>query len=349
MVLRERCAKFVVLNVVAVLLVAQASLITSANAKVDCGPVVNKGNDLARSVAIGTSPAGTGAFSLGSGLAAVASKVTPIIAKVQAHAGPNTFVPLLESGELEFGIVNILDAHMAMTGTGTYKKAYPSLRVLTGGVFPFTGGIMVRDKSDIRQVSDLKGKRLAWDFGGHAVIQALLNAALETGGIKPADITQVRLTTSNDGIRGVADGKVDATYASLGTALNEEANAQEPVRFLNIPNSEANNKILGRLGASVVKADPATGIRGDTHIVGYPLHLLTTTKVNERTVAAVLKAWWDNHAELLTIHPLFKQFTKDVQAIANFTIPYHSGAVRFYRDVGVWTAKHDARTKEICG
>ena len=84
--------------------------------------MVNKGNDLARSVAIGTSPAGTGAFSLGSGLAAVASKVTPIIAKVQAHAGPNTFVPLLESGELEFGIVNILDAHMAMTGTGTYKK-----------------------------------------------------------------------------------------------------------------------------------------------------------------------------------------------------------------------------------
>ena len=45
---------------------------------------------------------------------------------------------------------------MAMTGTGTYKKAYPSLRVLTGGVFPFTGGIMVRDKSDIRQIAILR-------------------------------------------------------------------------------------------------------------------------------------------------------------------------------------------------
>jgi len=157
------------------------------------------------------------------------------------------------------------------------------------------------------------------------------------------------VTTSNDGIRGVAEGKVDATYASLGTGTNEEANAMEPVRFLNIPNTEANNKILGKLGSSVVKADAATGIRGETHIVGYPLHLLTSTKVNERTVQAVLKAWWDNQAELLTIHPLFKQFTKDVQAITNFTIPYHPGAVKFYKEVGLWSAKHDARTKEICG
>jgi len=344
---KERSRKYLALSVAELLLVAYS--IGNASAKVDCGPVVNKGNEIARSVAIGTSPAGTGAFSLGSGLAAVASKATPIIAKVQPYAGPNTFVPLLESGELEFGIINILDAYMAMTGTGTYKKAYPSLRVLTGGVFPFTGGIMVRDKSDIRQVSDLKGKRLAWDFGGHAVIQALLNAALETGGIKPTDITQVRLTTSNDGIRGVAEGKVDATYASLGTGTNEEANAMEPVRFLSIPNSEANGKILAKLGASVVKAEAATGVRGDTNIIGYPLHLLTSTKVNERTVAVVLKAWWDNHAELQTIHPLFKQFTKDVQAISNFTIPYHPGAVKFYKEVGVWGAKQDARTKEICG
>ena len=333
---------------IAVLLVCTQVSLPAAFAKIDCSPVANKSNDLARSVAIGTSPAGTGAFSLGSGLAAVASKATPIIAKVQPYAGPNTFVPLLESGELEFGIINILDAHMAMTGTGTYKRTFPSLRVLTGGVFPFTTSIMVRDKSDIRQVSDLKGKRLAWDFGGHAVVQALFNAALETGGIKGSDVSQVRVTTSNDGIRGVAEGKVDATYASLGTGQNEEANAQEPIRFLSIPNTEANNKILGRLGASVVKAEPMTGIRGETFIVGYPLHILTSTKVNERTAMAVLKAWWDNHAELQTIHPLFKQFTKDVQAITNFTIPYHSGAVKFYKEAGVWGAKHDARMKEIC-
>jgi TRAP-type uncharacterized transport system substrate-binding protein len=66
-------------------------------------------------------------------------------------------------------------------------------------------------------------------------------------------------------------------------------------------------------------------------------------------VSTVLKAWWDNLPELQTIHPQFKKWTKDVQAITNFTIPYHSGAVKFYKEAGVWTEKHDLRAKEICG
>ena len=243
MVLRECCAKFVVLNVVVFLLVAQASLITTANAKVDCGPVVNKGNDFARSVAIGTSPAGTGAFPLGSGLPRWRARSHRSSPRYRRTPAP---IPSCRCSKrrTRIGIVNILDAHMAMTGTGTYKKAYPSLRVLTGGVFPFTGGIMVRDKSDIRQVSDLKGKRLAWDFGGHAVIEALLNAALETGGIKPADITQVRLTTSNDGIRGVADGKVDATYASSGPRLTRRPTLKSRCAFSTFPTVRRTIKYL---------------------------------------------------------------------------------------------------------
>ena len=80
-------------------------------------------------------------------------------------------MPLLDNGELEFGIINILDSHMAATRTGNYKGAYPTIRAVSGGVFPFTGSIMVRDKSEIKQPSDLKGKRMAWDFGGHAMTQ----------------------------------------------------------------------------------------------------------------------------------------------------------------------------------
>ena len=31
-----------------------------------------------------------------------------------------------------------------------------------------------------------------------------------------------------------------------------------------------------------------------------------------------MKAWWDNLGELQTIHPQFKKWTKDVQAITNY-------------------------------
>ena len=317
-------------------------------AKVDCGRVTNTSSDLPRTVAIASNLAGTGAHALASGLAAVASRATTIAAKVQPYNGPNAWMPLLESGEVEFGIINILDSYMASTGTGNYKKAYPMIRIVSGGVFPFTGSLMVRDKSEIKRPSDLKGKRMAWDFGGHAITQTWQNAAMEVSGLKPSDVVQVRFSNLNDAIRGVPEGKVDATFAAIGIGINEEANAMEPIRFLSLPVGDASNKILAKYGGTIVKQDPVTGIRGDTNVIGYPLHLASSTKVNERVVATLLKAWWDNHAELQSIHPQFKKWTKDVQAITNFTVPYHPGAVKFYRDAGVWTTKHDARMKEIC-
>ena len=318
-----------------------------ADAKLDCSPTSNTSIALPRTVAIASNLPGTGAHALASGLSAVASRVTTMSAKVQPYNGPNAWMPLLEEGEIEFGIINILDAYMAATGSGNYKKAYPTIRIVSGGVFPFTGSIMVRDKSEIKTGADLKGKRMAWDFGGHAITQTWQNAAMEVLGIKASDVTQVRFANLNDAIRGVPEGKVDATFAVIG--INGEANAMEPIRFLNLSNHAVSNKILAKYGGSIAKQEPTAGIRSETAVIGYPLHLASSTKVSDKTVATLLKAWWDNLPELQTIHPQFKKWTKDVQAISNFTVPYHSGAVKFYRDAGVWTGKQDARTKEICG
>ena len=334
---------------VAGLILSQGQLAAAAAAKPDCSPVTDKSADLPRSIAIGTNPAGTGAHAMGSALAAVTSKATKITGKVQPYNGPNAWITLLDGGELEFGVINILDAKMAATGTANYKKPYRSIRVAAGGIFPFTAGLVVRDKSDIKQVSDLKGKRMAWDFGGHAINQTWQDAMLEMGGVKGSDVTQVRFSNLNDGVRAVAEGKVDSSIVALGIGLVEEVNAMEPIRFLSLPNTGAANKILAPYGASVVKSAPATGVRGETHVIGYPLHLVTSSKVSEKAIYTIVKAWWDNLAELQTLHPIFKRWAKEHQALTNFTVPYHPGAVKFYKEAGVWTAKHDARTKEICG
>ena len=317
-------------------------------AKIDCSPVTNTSNDLPRTAAIATNPAGTGAHSLGAGLAAVGSTTTPISVRVQPYNGPNAWMPLLQGGELEFGIMNILDAQMAQTGTGNYAKPNPSVRVVSGGVFPFTIGWFVRDRSDIKETKDLKGKRMAWDYGGHAITQTLQLIFLEAGGVKPTDLIQVRVSNINDGARGVVEGKMDVAETGIGIGLVEEVNAAEPVRFLSLPNTDNAKAILAKYGLSLVKSDPATGIKGDTYTIGYSLHLASSTKVGERTVYALVKSWWENLSELQTKHPLFKRWTKENQALTNFRTPYHPGAIKFYREVGVWTPAHDAHSKEIC-
>jgi len=335
-------------SAVSLLVVTAFAAAPALAAQLACGPVTNKSDALPRSIAIGTNPAGTGAHALGSGLASVASKATSVTGKVQPYNGPNAWMTLMDNGELEFGIINILDSKMAATGTGNYKKAYPSLRVAQGGVFPFTVGLVVRDKSNIKQVSDLKGKRMAWDFGGHAINQTWQNAMMEMGGVKGGDVTQVRFSNLNEAVRAVAEGKVDSSIVALGIGLVEEVNAMEPIRFINLPNTEAAKKILSPYGAMIVKASPSTGVKGETYVIGYPLQLATSTKVSEKTVYTMAKAWWENLPELETVHPLFKRWKKEHQALTNFTVPYHPGAIKFYKEVGAWTAKHDARTKEIC-
>lgn len=342
------CVTFRILLAINFLLLPLGQLAEAASAKIDCGPVTNKGSDLPRTVAIGTNPAGTGAHSLGAGLAAVGSKATSISARVQPYNGPNAWMPLLQNGELEFGIINILDAYMANTGTGNYSKPTPGIRVVSGGVFPFTIGMVTREKSGIKTYSDFKGKRLAWDYGGHAISMTWQLAMMETVGLKPSDVIQVRVSNINDGIRGVGEGRMDASQTGIGIGIIEEVNAMEPVRFPTMPDTDAAKAVLAKYGASIVKSGPATGIKGDTYVVGYPLHLVSSTKVSEKTVATLAKAWWDNLAELQTIHPLFKRWTKETQAITNFTVPYHPGAVSFYKELGIWTAKHEARMKEIC-
>lgn len=317
-------------------------------AKIDCSPVTNTSAELPRTAAIGTNPAGTFAHVMGTTLAAVGSKATPISVKVQPYNGPNAWITLLQNGELEFGVINILDSYMAMTGTGNYDKPYPALRVVSGGVFPFMAGMFVRDRSDIKDFKDLRGKRIAWDYGGHAINQAWQNAMLEIAGVKPSEVTQVRVSSLLDSIRGVADGRVDATTTGIGIALNDEANAREPIRFLGLPNTDAARNVLLKLGADVVKSAPATGIKGDTYVIGYALHLASSTNVSERTIHTLVKAWWDNLGEIQPKHPLLKRWTKETQAITNFTVPYHPGAIKFYKEMGLWTARHDARSKEIC-
>ena len=317
-------------------------------ANIVCCPVTITFNEFPRTAAIGTNPAGTGAHSLGSGLAAVGSTATPISVRVQPFNGPNAWMPLLQSGEIEFGIMNILDAKMAQTGTGNYKRPTPEVRVVSGGVFPFTVGWFVRDKSDIKETKDLKGKRMAWDYGGHAITQTLQLIFLEAGGIKPTDLIQVRVSNINDGARGVVEGRIDVAETGIGIGLVEEVNAAEPVRFLSLPNTDTAKAILAKSGVSLVKSDPTTGIKGDTYVIGYPLHLVGSTKVSERAVYTLVKAWWENLSELQTKHPLFKKWTKEMQALTNFTVPYHPGAIKFYKEVGVWTPVHESRMKEIC-
>ena len=75
-----------------------------------------RAQQLPKSVAIGSNPPGSLFYALASGLAKVVSEASPMQAQVQPYAGTSTFVPLFDSGELEFGVVNAVDMGIVYQG-----------------------------------------------------------------------------------------------------------------------------------------------------------------------------------------------------------------------------------------
>src|SRR3989338_3589662 len=118
---------------------------------------------LPRSVTIGANPPGTVFYAVGSGISKVLSESLPFQAVVQPYSGSSTFLPLLNSGEIDFGINNAVD--MALTYRG------PNFKIGGRNPFPHTANarlamrgapliisMLVKKDSPFKSVHDVKGK-----------------------------------------------------------------------------------------------------------------------------------------------------------------------------------------------
>lgn len=88
---------------------------------------------------LGTHPVGNLTNVGGTAVAAVVSKHSPLIIKVKAVAGPTTWLPMMGTKEIEFGLFTSADAYPAYLGKGAYEKlsggkGFPIRLVATGMV-----------------------------------------------------------------------------------------------------------------------------------------------------------------------------------------------------------------------
>jgi TRAP-type uncharacterized transport system substrate-binding protein len=123
---------------------------------------------LPRSVTLAMNPPGTVYYTFGSGLAKGISG-GPFQVAIQPYAGSSTFLPLLNSGEVELGIVNAVDMGLSYRGPkfqigrrNPFPHA-PNLRLIMRGS-PLLVGLLVRKDSPIKSVNDVKGKRMTGEY-----------------------------------------------------------------------------------------------------------------------------------------------------------------------------------------
>jgi uncharacterized protein len=312
---------------------------------------------LPKAVTMGTNPAGTVFYALAGGLAKVATEGSPVQVNIQPYTGTSTFLPLLNNAELDLALVNGVDMGMAYLGPQKLKvggknefQHSPNIRLVMRGA-PLIVGLLVKKDSPLKSVHDIKGKRVTGEYPAHQAVWYNVYGALANAGLTWKDVKVVPVPAVNDGIDALVQGRAEVTLGAYNMAKIREADAAVGVRHLSHDCSPEGDKRIRQAVPGyytrMVKAGSAAAVVEDTCATAYDIYFATHKAASDQIVTTILKAIWDNADKLQPIHPTFKEWTRDRAVSADVTIPYHPGAVQFYKEKGVWSANVDEAQRKL--
>lgn len=292
----------------------------------------------AQVVGLGSTATG-GTSQVGRALAAAVSEAGPIQMRPQELANTSDYMPLVDAGEIEFGISNIVQLHYAVTGTGMSEgRATPNL-MMVATLMPFRNAYVVRRDSDIQSVADLVGKRVPVfadkELGDYVTRGYFANAGLDLSGVSEVPVPNFPRMWSS-----FAEGTADVAIVVVGAGNSREFDASFGIRYLSFDESpEAMARMREFLPQTYLQTLDADsnipGIAGPTNVNVFDYTLFAGKDVSEDIVYAAVKALWEQEAAVLAQGPVWAGFTKEGMA-KDVNVGYHPGAVKFYKEMGVW-------------
>jgi TRAP transporter TAXI family solute receptor len=329
-------------KLVALMLFSSILLITTA-APINAQEILN----------IGTNPTGSSYHVIGAGIATIVEKYTPIKMKVIPMDAAHAWMPLMVTGQMDLGIASNWNAEKGYLGQAFYKdlskgKGFPVRLVFIS--VPNVIGLVVVGSSDIKKIPDLKGKRVAGPIPNEAM-QLQTESLLADGGLKWSDIKPLPVKSITDGVKAVIDGRADAASIALGTPLVEELQAKKGARFLPVdPSPEAIKRAKSVYPGYAYKVSPGpakTGIAKEQYLWAYDNYIIVRKDLSESIMYQVTKALWDHVSELASFHSGLKDLKTGTFVSEEALIPYHPGAIKLYKEKGVWTKEMEALQKKL--
>lgn len=297
----------------------------------------------AQVVTIATGAQGSLAYNSGQAVAKVANDAG-ITARTQPLVG---YLPLIHTGEVDFGFSNGVEAAYAYSGTGNYDRAHPNLR-LVGVMFPLTTGLMAPCDLGIKTVSDLKAKaadlRIASEYTSSTIIPFYIAGGLANGGMGYDDFQKVPVASFVAGIKALGDGLVDVALVSLNSGAGQQASVKLQSRgglcYISLDDSDAGVAAFKEyLSAgnivSLKQNEKINGLqKGGANLMRIPWMMLTGADADEDLVYAITKAVAENNDALKASFGAFGRAKAEKMAPVN-EVPYHPGALKYFEEAGI--------------
>ncbi|MCR9271947.1 MULTISPECIES: TAXI family TRAP transporter solute-binding subunit [Mameliella] len=297
----------------------------------------------AQVVTVASGAQGSLAYNTGQAVAKVANEAG-IIARTQPLVG---YLPLINSGEVDFGFSNGVEAEYAYTGTGNYDRAHPNMR-LVGTMFPLTTSIMAPCDLGLTSVADLKEQagdlRIASEYTSSTIIPFYIAGGLANAGLGYDDFQQVPVASFVAGINALGDELVDVALVSLNSGAGQQAAVKLQDRgglcYISLDNSEAGQAAFKEFlpAGNIVTLPQNDKINGlqdyGANLMAIPWVLLTNGDVDDDLVYEMTKAVVEGKEALKASFGAFARANAATMAPAS-EVPYHPGALKYFEEAGI--------------
>ena len=204
----------------------------------------------------------------------------------------------------------------------------------------------------MKSYADLRGKRVPYVRGAPA-LNVTTEAFLACGGLTWNDVERVDFPGYNAMWTGIVNGQVDAAYATTVSGPTRKLEASpRGIFWPPAPHDDAGcwqrmdavvpfmQKHVATRGAAISEDNPHEGAT-----YPYPM-LITLASQDEQLVHDLAKAIHIHYEEYKNADPGSIGWAMDRQNF-QWVVPFHEGAVRYFKSVDVWSDADDAHNSRL--
>lgn len=263
------------------------------------------------------------------------SKIKDMNVTAQTSGASGENVRLINKKEVELALVQSDTLDFAFNAKEAFKEPLKGMSVIAT-LYPEIVQVVVRADSPMKTFADLKGKKVGVGAPGSGT-EANFRQLMDAYGMKKEDVNGQYLSFA-ESAEAFKDKHIDAFIVTAGipNAGIMDVSTQNEVRILTIP-ADVSAKMIQKypfLAAVKVPANTYKGLAADVPTVAVNAVLIAGNQLKPEMVYNLTKALFENQAELASAHAKGKELNLKY-AVQGVSIPFHPGAVKYYKEKGL--------------
>ena len=293
-----------------------------------------------KTMAIGTGGTGGVYYPLGGAIANVLSKALPNTqATAEVTGGSVDNLKLIASGQSEMGFSMADAASDALKGEDKFKSGKVPLQTLLV-VYPNRMHIVTVEGAGIEKMSDLKGKRVSTGSPGGAT-EVMAFRVIEAAGLdKDKDMKRERLGVA-ESVNAIKDRKIDAFFwvGGVPTAAVTDLAATPGMKIKFVDHADLADKMNAKYGklytAGSISKSIYPGMDKDNANTEVWNIIVTGNKMSNDDAYNIVKTLVEKKADIVAVHKEAESFSLDNQIQDRSPVPFHPGALKYFKEKGI--------------